>query len=188
MHNVRLPRRLFPLNAYSTFSATKRGAIVGGQTSCKEPEIKAFERQLKWVDDISIISVHSMHGPNVDPRGQPLVFIHGAGGSHLSWWQQVPAFADRYQVIIYDQRGFGDSRPRNGYDPSDAGALTDDLLHLLDNLGIPEPVVVVGHSLGSFPALDFAQSHPAYGLLRHVGSTEQQNAFTSEGASCSHYR
>jgi 3-oxoadipate enol-lactonase len=92
--------------------------------------------------------------------GQPLVFIHGAGGSHLSWWQQVPAFAERYRVLVYDQRGFGGSRPGERYEPSDAVALTDDLLHLLDHLGISEPVVVVGHSLGSFPALDFAQSHP----------------------------
>ena len=53
--------------------ATKQGAIVGGQTSCKAPEIAAFEKHLP--SDVEIISCHSLHGPNVDPKGQPLVII-----------------------------------------------------------------------------------------------------------------
>ncbi|KAH7393428.1 hypothetical protein BKA64DRAFT_676162 [Cadophora sp. MPI-SDFR-AT-0126] len=53
--------------------STKQGAIVGGQTSCKAPEIAAFEKHLPA--DVDIVSCHSLHGPNVDPRGQPLVLI-----------------------------------------------------------------------------------------------------------------
>lgn len=53
--------------------STRLGAIVGGQTSCKDPEIQAFEEHLP--DDVDIVSCHSLHGPNVDPRGQPLVLI-----------------------------------------------------------------------------------------------------------------
>lgn len=53
--------------------ATKVGAIVGGQTSCKVPEIEAFEEFVPA--DVDIISLHSMHGPKVDPTGQPLVVI-----------------------------------------------------------------------------------------------------------------
>ena len=56
-----------------TVSATKHGAIVGGQTSCKAPEMSAFEKHLP--SDVEIISCHSLHGPNVDPKGQPLVLI-----------------------------------------------------------------------------------------------------------------
>lgn len=54
-----------------THSASKQGAIVGGQTSCKAPEIAAFEQHLP--SDVEIVCCHSLHGPNVDPRGQPLV-------------------------------------------------------------------------------------------------------------------
>ncbi len=54
--------------------ATKQGAIVGGQTSCKAPEIAAFEKHLP--EDVDIVSCHSLHGPNVDPRGQPLASIY----------------------------------------------------------------------------------------------------------------
>ncbi|GFP58838.1 probable prephenate dehydrogenase [NADP(+)] [Trichoderma asperellum] len=53
--------------------ATKMGAIVGGQTSCKSPEIAAFEAHLP--SDVYILSCHSLHGPGVDPKGQPLVLI-----------------------------------------------------------------------------------------------------------------
>lgn len=62
--------------------ATKLGAIVGGQTSCKWPEITAFEKHLPA--DVSIVSCHSLHGPGVDPTNQPLVLIqHRAPDSAL---------------------------------------------------------------------------------------------------------
>lgn len=51
--------------------ATKVGAIVGGQTSCKAPELAAFDKHLP--PDVEIVSCHSLHGPKVDSRGQPLV-------------------------------------------------------------------------------------------------------------------
>ncbi|KAI1497776.1 prephenate dehydrogenase [Biscogniauxia marginata] len=53
--------------------STKLNAIVGGQTSCKDPEIKAFEEHLP--PDVDIVSCHSLHGPKVDSRDQPLVLI-----------------------------------------------------------------------------------------------------------------
>ncbi|KAI9729682.1 MAG: prephenate dehydrogenase (NADP(+)) [Cirrosporium novae-zelandiae] len=53
--------------------STKVGAIVGGQTSCKDPEMRAFAAHLP--SDVEIVSCHSLHGPKVDPRGQPLVLI-----------------------------------------------------------------------------------------------------------------
>jgi prephenate dehydrogenase (NADP+) len=53
--------------------STKVGAIVGGQTSCKAPELAAFEKYLP--QDVEIVSCHSLHGPAVDPKGQPLVII-----------------------------------------------------------------------------------------------------------------
>ncbi|KAH6654234.1 prephenate dehydrogenase [Truncatella angustata] len=53
--------------------STKMGAIVGGQTSCKKPEIDALEKYLP--DDCDIVSCHSLHGPGTDTRDQPLVLI-----------------------------------------------------------------------------------------------------------------
>ena len=49
---------------------------------------------------------YELHGPK--PGAAPaLVFAHGAGGNHLSWWQQVPHFRDRYTCLVFDHRGFG---------------------------------------------------------------------------------
>ncbi|KAJ2783878.1 prephenate dehydrogenase (NADP(+)) [Coemansia javaensis] len=61
--------------------ATKVGAIVAGQTSVKSPEIAAFEAHLPA--DVHIVTCHSMHGPNVDTRGQPLAVIrHRSDDAH----------------------------------------------------------------------------------------------------------
>lgn len=46
-------------------------AVVAGQTSVKAPEKAAFEKFLP--EDVHIISCHSLHGPTVNPIGQPLV-------------------------------------------------------------------------------------------------------------------
>lgn len=54
--------------------STKLGGIVGGQSSCKYSEIRAFERYLR--KDVDIISLHSLHGPNVDSNCYPLVLIN----------------------------------------------------------------------------------------------------------------
>lgn len=58
----------------ATFAkSTKYGAIVGGQTSVKHPEILAFERHLPL--DVHIVSCHSLHGPGFDTAGQTLVVL-----------------------------------------------------------------------------------------------------------------
>ncbi|WAC42623.1 prephenate dehydrogenase [Pedobacter sp. SL55] len=53
--------------------STKYGAIVGGQTSVKHPEIVAFEKHLP--KDTHIVTSHSLHGPGFSTQGQTLVVI-----------------------------------------------------------------------------------------------------------------
>ncbi|KKY21234.1 putative prephenate dehydrogenase [Diplodia seriata] len=68
--------------------STKLGAIVGGQTSCKAPEIAAFEKHLPL--DVEIVPVHSLHGPGVDPKGQPLVLIqHRASSTSFALVERI---------------------------------------------------------------------------------------------------
>lgn len=54
---------------------------MGGQTSCKAPEIAAFEKHLP--SDVEIVCCHSLHGPSVDPKGQPLVRSNRARFIHI---------------------------------------------------------------------------------------------------------
>jgi 3-oxoadipate enol-lactonase len=92
--------------------------------------------------------------------GPPVVLIHGSQGSHLSWWQQVAHLQQRHRVIVFDQRGFGKSRPHGAYVPGDGPALSRDLRELLEHLGVEERVCIVGQSLGTVAALDYAASQP----------------------------
>eukprot|EP00158_Paraphelidium_tribonemae_P002109 Partr_v1_DN25132_c0_g1_i1_m76939 putative Dehydrogenase len=52
---------------------SKYGSVVGGQTSVKQPEIAAFDQYLP--EDVHVVTMHSLHGPNIDTVGQPLVVM-----------------------------------------------------------------------------------------------------------------
>lgn len=72
---------------------------MGGQTSCKAPEIAAFEKNLP--PDVQIVSCHSLHGPNVDPKGQPLVLIkHRASQKSFDLVQRILSCLKSKQVIL----------------------------------------------------------------------------------------
>ncbi len=88
-----------------------------------------------------------------------VLFLHGAGGNHLSWWQQVPAFAEEYRCVTLDQRGFGQS-PDGPGGPGPA-ALATDALALLDHLGIAR-AAVVAQSMGGWAAVGAAVQAPQH--------------------------
>jgi pimeloyl-ACP methyl ester carboxylesterase len=90
--------------------------------------------------------------------GIPIVFLHAATGTSRVWEYQIPAFtAAGYRFIAFDRRGWG----RTVVDPAgpQAGTAADDLLGLLDLLGI-ERVHLVGTAAGGSVVLDFALSYP----------------------------
>lgn len=89
--------------------------------------------------------------------GPAIVFAHGRGGNHLSWWQQVPFFSARYRCIIIDHREFGQSKEGPG-GPGRA-AFVEDLRGLLDHLEIRE-TFLVGQSMGGGTCLGFALAYP----------------------------
>ncbi len=90
--------------------------------------------------------------------GDPLVLSHGLGGNHAIWYQQVPAFADRYRVITWDQRGFG--RSTDTGKASGPAAAVEDLKALLDHLKI-DRAHLVGQSMGGWTVAGFALKWPA---------------------------
>ncbi len=99
---------------------------------------------------------YELHG-----EGPPLVFIHGASGTHLSWWQQVAELRHRFSCLIYDLRGYGRSRPTDTYDPGDGNAHFRDLEGLIEHAGFDgRKINLMGASLGSAPALHYAAEHP----------------------------
>lgn len=97
---------------------------------------------------------YEVHG-----AGPPVVFAHGAGGNHLSWWQQIPAFADRYTCVIFDHRAFGRSRHDHEERPNGRRFFHEDLRDLIDHLGI-ERIRIVAQSMGGRTAVGFALRNP----------------------------
>ena len=89
--------------------------------------------------------------------GPALVFAHGRGGSHLSWWRQVPVFQHEYRCVTFDHRGWGLTQGSSG-DPEPA-TFVDDLEALLDHLEIDQ-AVLVAQSMGGVTSLGFALAHP----------------------------
>src|SRR5437868_1446789 len=77
-------------------------------------------------------------------EGPWMVLAHGGEGARLHWWQQVAYFGDRYRCLTYDSRGFGSSAP--GEPHMSDNPLRDDLIGLLDHLGI-DTATVIGHSM-----------------------------------------
>ena len=93
----------------------------------------------------------------VTGSGQPLVFLHGLGGSTEDWAPQIAAFASRYQVITLDVRGHGlSSKPRGPYQVED---FTADARAVLCQVATG-PVHVVGLSMGGMIALQLGLDAP----------------------------
>ena len=90
-------------------------------------------------------------------EGPAVVFAHGAGGNHASWFQQVPFFSRSYRVITFDHRGFGQSVDTNGLG---RGRFVDDLRALLDGLGVQQ-ASLVAQSMGGATAMGFAVRYPS---------------------------
>ena len=88
--------------------------------------------------------------------GAPIVFLHGLGGNHLSWWQQVPYFMRSFECVTVDQRGFGLSPDPDGLFNR---AHASDLGALLDHLKI-DKAVLIGQSMGGWTIVGYALDHP----------------------------
>jgi 3-oxoadipate enol-lactonase len=86
--------------------------------------------------------------------GKLLVLIHEMGGTMESWELVVPLLSGRRRVLRYDTRGAGFSEKVRG--PLTIDIMTDDLVGLLDGLGIRERVALAGTAVGGAIALHTA--------------------------------
>ena len=89
--------------------------------------------------------------------GPPLLLIHGLGYARWGWEPVLPGLAERFDVILFDNRGIGESDAPPG--PYTAAEMADDAVRVLDEAGV-ERAHVVGTSLGGMIAQELALSHP----------------------------
>ena len=94
-----------------------------------------------------------------NPDGKPCVFVHGGPGGGSSPEARQFFDPERYRVVVFDQRGCGQSRPHASLESNTTWDLVADLEQLRRELGI-ERCLVFGGSWGSTLALAYAQTHP----------------------------
>ena len=94
-------------------------------------------------------------------QGQPVFLIHGWPGFWFEWNQNIPALAERFDIVAPDMRGFAlsvkpDLPPEEGY--TDA-VMAADIAALVRDLGF-ERISIVAHDFGALWSQRFAREYP----------------------------
>jgi pimeloyl-ACP methyl ester carboxylesterase len=94
--------------------------------------------------------------------GRPLVLLHGFPESLVAWDALTPGFAAAgYRVIAIDQRGYGESDAPRGRRHYRADTSVEDVIAVLDQLGVAEPVDLIAHDWGAIIGWMLCLAHPA---------------------------
>ncbi|KAI0404000.1 proline iminopeptidase [Xylaria palmicola] len=124
---------------------------------------------------LKVDSIHEIYYEQYGKKdGLPVIFLHGGpgGGTNPSNARFFNPAA--YRVVLMDQRGVGESRPKNELRENTTQHLSDDIERLREHLGIARWHMVFGGSWGSTLGLFYAQAHPD-----RVGSLVLRGVFTA---------
>lgn len=89
-------------------------------------------------------------------KGQSIILFHAGIADSRQWENEFTHFANDFRVLRYDRRGYGRSNPVDG-----EFSHMEDLIALLDQLGLNHPLLLIGCSMGGTLAMDFALAHPS---------------------------
>jgi 3-oxoadipate enol-lactonase len=89
--------------------------------------------------------------------GPPLLLIHGLGYARWGWEPVLPGLAERFDVLLFDNRGIGESDVPPG--PYTVAEMAADAVQVLDEAGVGR-AHVVGTSLGGMIAQELALTYP----------------------------
>jgi pimeloyl-ACP methyl ester carboxylesterase len=108
-----------------------------------------------------------MHYEDVG-SGEPLVLIMGFGGDHMAWALQMADFSVRHRLIVFDNRGVGQTDAPDH--PYTTRMMAGDALGLMDALGI-DRAHVLGVSMGGMIAQELALASPERVRSLHLAGT-----------------
>ena len=94
-----------------------------------------------------------------NPHGKPVVFLHGGPGGGISPRQRQLFDPDAYHIVLFDQRGCGQSTPHASVEKNTTWDLVADIERIRERLEI-ERWQVFGGSWGSTLALAYAETYP----------------------------
>ena len=121
-----------------------------------------------------------------DPQGIPILFLHGGPGAGTSAFDRRFFDPDKYRIILFDQRGSGQSKPHASLNDNTTSHLVADIEKIREYLNV-EQWALFGGSWGSTLALVYAQAYPERVrgmILRGIFLCREQdlNWFYQEGA------
>jgi proline iminopeptidase len=119
------------------------------------PEIEPYRTQQIAVDGTHTLRVEECGNPD----GLPVIFLHGGPGAGLAPYHRRFFDPARYRIVLFDQRGAGQSTPFADLTDNTTWHLVADIETIRERLGI-ERWVVFGGSWGSTLGLAYAQTHP----------------------------
>jgi proline iminopeptidase len=119
------------------------------------PEIDSYRTGRLRVSDVHEIYFEE----SGNPKGKPVVFVHGGPGSGTEPKQRRFFDPAAYRIILFDQRGCGKSTPHASLVDNTTWHLVADMEALRGHLGI-DRWQVFGGSWGSTLALAYAEAHP----------------------------
>lgn len=90
-------------------------------------------------------------------QGKPVILLHGLALDGSIWSDVVNLFDDQAHFVVPDLRGHG--RTETGNSNGSLEQFADDLLALADHLEL-EKFTLVGHSMGGYVSLKFAEKYP----------------------------
>ena len=115
-------------------------------------------------------------------EGTPVVLLHGFGEDSTIFNNQINAFKGKCQLIIPDIPGTGNSYLNYNEVLADMGTLADCIKALLYNLQI-EKCILLGHSMGGYITLSFAEKYPdcllAFGLIHSTAFADTTEKITN---------
>ena len=122
-----------------------------------------------------------------NPRGRPILFIHGTSQCWLTWSRQMSSdLADDYRLVAMDLRGHGLSdRPREGY--TDSRLWADDVNAAIHALSLDHPILC-GWSYGPLVILDYIRHYGEDGIgginlvgaITKLGTDQAMSVLTPE--------
>ena len=112
----------------------------------------------------------------VGKKGPVVLFDSGFGGSTFAWGDVQARLDGRFRACAYDRAGSGFSDP--GPMPRDSRHIVEDLRALAKAAHLPQPYILVGHSMGGLNMRLYASQHPkeVAGLVLVDPSGEYQDA------------
>ncbi len=94
-----------------------------------------------------------------NPKGIPVLMCHGGPGGGCSPFQRTLFDPERYRIVLFDQRGCGQSTPFAGLENNTTQHLLADIEQIREHFAI-EKWLVAGGSWGSTLALAYGQHYP----------------------------